>query len=92
MNTIFYDDQCPFCQRWKARVEKWDKKHIFTFEPLEVKCDTMVLVEADGRKWIRMKAVLRIFWLLGWYVPGCFYVLPGWLIDPIYKMISRVVN
>lgn len=89
MNTIFYDDQCPFCQRWKARIERMDTKGIFVFEPLEVKCDTMVLIEDDGTKWMRMKAVCRTFWLLGWWVPGCFYVLPSALIDPIYRIIAR---
>ncbi|MCP5492632.1 MAG: DUF393 domain-containing protein [Chlamydiales bacterium] len=89
MNTIFYDDQCPFCQKWKVRIERLDKKHIFTFEPLEVKTDSMVLVEENGKKWLRMKAVLRIFWMLGWFIPGCFYILPSFLIDPIYIFIAR---
>ena len=49
----------------------------------------MVLVEQNGKEWKRAKAVLRIFWLLGYYVPGCFYVLPSWLVDPFYSFIAK---
>lgn len=88
-HTIYYDAECPFCIKWKERIEKLDKKHIFKFEPLEFKSDTLVLIESSGRKWLRARAIFRIFYLLGYFIPGCFYHLPSGLIDPIYRFIAK---
>ncbi|MCP5509116.1 MAG: DUF393 domain-containing protein [Chlamydiales bacterium] len=88
MHSIFYDATCPFCQKWKGRIKKWDKRHIFQFTPQKTDCSSMILIESNGKEWLRAKAVFRIMWLLKWYVPGCFYLLPSFLIDPVYNIIA----
>ena len=88
-HVVYYDDTCPFCCRWKKRIMHLDKKHLFEFKALDKPSDTLILVESDGRRRYRSKAILRIFWLMGWMIPGCCYVLPAWLIDPIYCLIAR---
>lgn len=87
---IFYDASCPFCQRWVERIKRWDKREIFSYVPQSKKMDSLLLEEANGRTWVRGRAVLRIFWLLGgwWRLIGWIYVVPV-LPDLVYRLVAR---
>ena len=89
IHTILYDAGCSFCQRQKSRIERLDKNHLFIFKPQEPPSSSIVLIESTGKTSTQSKAVLRILWLLGYYFPGCFYILPGWSINWIYNLIAR---
>jgi predicted DCC family thiol-disulfide oxidoreductase YuxK len=58
------------------------------------KANSLVVVEnwrsTDRRFWIRSRAVLRIYWLIGgqWALYGCLSVLPGFIGDFIYDQIA----
>ena len=86
---IFYDASCPFCTRWKARIEKLDKNRIFSYASIDKSAKTLILIEPNGKQWTRGKAVFRIFWLLKYYFPGCLYVLPSFVLDPLYRLIAK---
>ncbi|NGX50823.1 MAG: hypothetical protein K1060chlam2_00674 [Chlamydiae bacterium] len=103
-HLIFYDDQCPFCQRSVKHVQKIDKKGIFTFESLsrakellkerEIPRNTLILVEnfeePHPRIWIRARGAFRILWLIGSWrkIIGVLCFLPGVLIDPFYRLVA----
>lgn len=59
-----------------------------------VKADTLVLVEnyvsKNRRIWIRSRAILRIYWLVGhrWKVFGLLSFLPGWGGDLAYRLFA----
>lgn len=90
-HEIFYDDDCPFCRRSVARIARLDKKHIFVFVPQIKKVNTLILKEANGKTWIRGRAVLRIFWLLGgvFRLFGWLYLIP-FFPDLVYRVIARL--
>ncbi len=102
-SIIFYDGECPLCNRAVRFVLKADRKALFKFAPLggataatklshlEVKRSTLVLLQNNGKLLIEGKAVLRIMWLL-----GGFYSFLGWLsflptlpFDLAYRFIAK---
>ncbi|MDX8431297.1 MAG: DCC1-like thiol-disulfide oxidoreductase family protein [Candidatus Algichlamydia australiensis] len=100
MHLIFFDDQCPLCQRAVAIAKKADRKNICEFHPLasekakpylEQDRDTFILIENGEKKWLYAKGIFRLLWLLGgkWALLGWLYILPKWLIDPIYRFIAK---
>jgi len=103
MHIVFYDDQCPLCLRSVAIARKADRKKVCRFYPLESeeaaahlsprlrKANTLVLLEDEKRTWIYGKAVLRLLWLLGgkWAFAGWLYILPKWIVDPIYRFVAK---
>lgn len=50
-----------------------------------------LILEENGRTWLRGRAVLRIFWLLGgaWRWIGWLYVMPIFP-DLIYRLVARM--
>lgn len=81
LHLIFYDADCPLCQRSVQAILKLDKAKIFLFAPLDgktasqelkpelLKENTLILLEhyqkPMQRQWIRGRAVSRILWLIG---------------------------
>lgn len=57
--------------------------------------DTLILIEGfqtkSPRIWKYGRGVLRICWRLGgWYrLIGLLSFLPGWLADPLYRLVAR---
>lgn len=108
MKRIFYDGKCPFCVRIIGKIKKMDKEREFTVSSLDGKKAKMVfagnyaflraknsIVFIEGKRiWIRANAVFRIFWLLGgpWKIPGALYVLPGFLINPFYRLFAWIIR
>ena len=91
MHLVFYDNSCLMCQRAVAIAKKADRKNICEFKPLPTgDADSLILLEDGKKKWLYGKAVFRLLWLLGgkWALIGWFYVLPSWIIDPIYRFIA----
>lgn len=102
---IFYDGDCPLCNRAVRFILREDRQKQFHFAPLngqtaekELKdlrlkhpsLDTLVLLE-KGKKWIEGKAALRILWLIGgkWALIGWLSFLPSPLFDFFYRIIAR---
>ena len=62
-------------------------------EPLK-KANSLILVEqyqsTERRFWIRSKAVLRTYWLIGngWGLIGIFSFLPGFFCDALYRWLA----
>jgi len=108
MKRIFYDNKCPFCKRMITKIKKMDKKRQFTTSPLDGKKAKMVfagnyaflrkkksIVFIEGKRvWVKANAVLRVFWLLGgpWKILGSLFILPGFLINPFYRIGTWVVR
>lgn len=108
MKRIFYDDNCAFCVRIVNKLKKMDKKDQFTFTSLDgKKAKTLFagnygflrkkksIVFLEGKRvWVRANAVLRLLWLLGgkWKYLGALFVIPGFLINPIYRIGALVVR
>jgi predicted DCC family thiol-disulfide oxidoreductase YuxK len=101
-HLLFFDEQCPLCQKAVKRVLKLDRKKQFLFASLSGKTakheeihekNTLVLIEnyetTHSRIWRRGKGALRIFWLIGgpWKLLGLLSYLPG--ADLIYRWISH---
>ena len=107
MRRVFFDSKCPFCKRAANRLKKIDSKNQFTFSSLDgKKAKTLfagnygflrkrkMFVFLEGQKvWIKANAILRIFWLFGgpWKILGALFVLPGFLINPFYRLCTWVV-
>ncbi|NGX54495.1 MAG: hypothetical protein KR126chlam2_00106 [Chlamydiae bacterium] len=102
-DIIFYDGECPLCNRAVRFVLQADHKALFKFAPLggetaaaklknlEVKKSTLVLLQSNGKILTEGKAVLRMMWLL-----GGFYSFFGWLsfqpslpFDLAYRFIAK---
>lgn len=101
-HLLFYDTECPFCQKWALRVASWDKKKIFGFAGLKGKTAkkyllfeprSLVLLEnyENLQKVVtKSKAIFRIFWLLGGKrkVLGVFYFIPSFFFDWFYHFVA----
>lgn len=59
------------------------------------KANSLVLLEnyqsTEREFWIRSKAILRIYWLIGagWKVIGCLSFLPSWVGDLFYSWVAK---
>lgn len=100
-HLIFFDSNCPLCQRAIRKIQKIDTVNQFEYLPLNsekaweklpkelLKGDTLVLLENGEKIWIRAKAIFRICALLGgkygWL--GALVYLPG--LDFFYNLIAR---
>ena len=104
-HLVFYDHECPRCQRAVAWISQHDRNKKFQFASLqselaEIKlsgklaplrhANTVVFIESpSGRIWLRGRAIFRILWLIG----GKWRLL-GWLysvpfVDLAYRFIAR---
>lgn len=102
-HLILYDGTCGMCHRVVQWVLRHDKKGIFIFAPLQEYPnpsgdpleDSVILLEnwraENERKWVFAKAAFRILWLTGgvWTLIGWKWVLPSWLIDPLYRFVAK---
>jgi len=102
VHRLFYDTSCPLCRASIEHVIRRDTGHIFLYAGLDSPLvppeyrngDTVVLLEEtpEGhRLWVRTRAIFRIYWLLGgaYRLIGWLSYLPGWLLDPVYRLIAR---
>ena len=108
MKRIFYDAKCPFCKKMINKIKSLDTKKQFTSSSLDGKKAKMVfagnyaflrkkksVVLIEGKRvWVKANAVFRIFWLLGgaWKIPGALFIVPGFLINPFYRIATWVVR
>lgn len=108
MKRVFYDDNCPFCVRVVKGLKKMDKKNQYTFSSLNgTKAKTLFagnygflrkkksVVFLEGKRvWVRSNAVLRLLWLSGtkWKYLGALFVIPGFLINPFYRLGALLVR
>ena len=108
MKRIFYDDNCPFCIKVVHVLKKMDKKNQYTFASLNgTKAKTLFagnygflrkkksIVFLEGKRvWVRANAVLRLFWLskTRWKYLGALFVIPGFLINPFYRLGTLLVR
>lgn len=105
-DIIFFDKDCAFCLWCVCKIIRWDKNKRFVFAPLHGQTaknhfakdldwlrniHALILLEADQKAWIKMKALLRVFYLLGkgWKFFGIFHILPGFIVNPFYTMIAK---
>ena len=108
MKRVFYDDNCPFCVRVINRIKQLDKKDQYTFSSLDgKKAKTLFagnygflrkkksIVFLEGKRvWVKANAVFRLIWLLGgkWKYIGALFVVPGFLINPFYRIGALIVR
>lgn len=104
MRRVFYDRKCAFCCTCVQKIKKIDKKKQFIFSAIDGKKAQQVLGERyaflrrkksvvfiEGSKvWIKANAIFRIFWLIGgkYKVFGWMYALPGFIINPFYRLVT----
>ncbi len=99
--VIFFDGECPLCNRAVRFLASRDKKEKFAYAPLQGETakktfgqppalDTLVLVEGN-RPLYYGKGALRICWYLGgaWRLLGALSFLPTLLADGIYRLIAK---
>ncbi len=100
-HLVFFDDTCPFCQKWVQKIQEKDAEKIFEFFPLTcveakellpeklIKGNTLVLIENRQRIWARAKAIFRILKLLKgkWSWLGFLCYVPG--VDLFYQLIAH---
>jgi predicted DCC family thiol-disulfide oxidoreductase YuxK len=107
-DILFYDGYCALCHRMVQFVLRQDAQGTaFRFAPLqgetfkksvstvvrETLPDSLVVMAADGRLYIRSEAFLRILRRLGggWKVlAGMLGVVPRGLRDFVYDFVARV--
>ncbi len=107
-NRIFYDDNCKFCKRMIQRVKQLDTSKEFNISSINGKKaktiftgnysflrkkTTLILLEGQ-RVLVKGNALLRIFYLLGGYrkILGSLYILPGFIINPFYKICTWLIK
>jgi predicted DCC family thiol-disulfide oxidoreductase YuxK len=102
--VIVFDGVCHLCNRSVQFVLKRDRKGIFRFATLgsefarailqremDLKGTDSVWLVKDGRVYFKTAAVLRILTGLGglWSLAGFFFIVPGFIRDPVYDWIAR---
>ena len=108
MKRVFYDDNCPFCTKVVKSLKTMDKKNQYTFSSLSgTKAKTLFagnygflrknksIVFLEGKRvWVRANAVLRLLWLSSskWKYLGALFVVPGFLINPFYRLAALFVR
>lgn len=103
MNVIFFDGVCGLCNGFVDFIMKVDKKGIFQFSPLQseyaqknlpqefVKDLDSVVVEIDGKKYRKSKAVFAVLKKLGglWGIVGVVGMLPESLLNKGYDLVAE---
>ena len=108
MKRVFYDDNCPFCRWVVRKLKALDKKNQYNFSSLDgTKAKTMFsgnygflrrkrsIVFLEGKRvWVKANAVLRLLWLSSskWRYLGSLFVIPGFLINPFYRIGTLIVR
>lgn len=107
MKRVFYDGKNPFCNHIAKLIGKLDRKRQFKISSLDGQTaktlfkgnygflrqkKSIVFVEGE-RVWVRSNALFRLFWLLGgnWKILGSLYVIPGFIFNPIFRLLTIVV-
>jgi len=99
---VFFDGICGLCNRFVDVVLKIDKKHIFSFSPLQGKTAerllssknrelSSIILYVDGQIYEKSEACLRVFHLLGglWRFFLILKIVPHPLRDFIYNFIAK---
>jgi predicted DCC family thiol-disulfide oxidoreductase YuxK len=89
--VLIYDDDCPFCRRWVARFERWNRHQ--TVKPIPLHdpwaatvsgktpaelARAMHFVAADGRVFAGAGAVQELLRFVPWgWLPRATFGLPG---------------
>ena len=100
-HVIFFDSTCSLCKNAIKKIQKRDRKKIFSYYPLNsglarqklsdkfLEKNTLVLLENGKKVFFRSKAVFRILKLLGgkyaWM--GFFVYVPG--LDFFYRIVAN---
>lgn len=108
MKKVFYDSGCPFCVKCMHFIKARDKKHQFKFSSLDGKTAKTIftgnyrflrkkknVVFLEGKRvWVKANAILRLIWLVGgpWKFLGALFVIPGFLINPFYRLLTFLVR
>lgn len=102
--TLYYDGHCALCSGWVKTVLRLDDEAIFQFAPLQSAfaktrltalgldpevMDSVVL-EADGRAFLKSDVAFEVMRMLGWpyRALNVFSVLPKGLRDKVYDLIA----
>jgi predicted DCC family thiol-disulfide oxidoreductase YuxK len=109
-HLVFFDHECPFCNRAVAHIIELDRQRRFVFAPLKgetaeqilsgpiawyKQANSLVLLEnyqsTERRIWIRSKAALRVYWLIGdgWKLVGILSFFPGFVGDFFYRWFAE---
>ena len=98
---IYYDGYCNLCSRVVRWVVRNDPGKRFRFRPLgpterkepaeAAPEEETVILEADGKRYERSSAALRIAMGLRfpWPILGIFLAVPRFLRDPVYRWVAR---
>lgn len=101
--VLIYDDHCPFCRRWVARFERWNRHQTVRSIPLDdawagtVSGKTraeleraMHFVTTDGRVFAGAGAVQELLRFVPWgWLPRAALSLPGFM--PVAERIYGLV-
>lgn len=103
-SVLIYDDHCPFCRRWVARFERWNRHQTVRAIPLHdawagtVSGKTraeleraMHFVAADGRVFVGAGAVRELLRFVPWgWLPRAAFSLPGVMLvaERIYGLVA----
>lgn len=103
-NIIFFDGYCSLCNGFIDFIIRRDKKHFFHISSLQGKAAQIVLSEADinqlstvillnaqGKKFYKSKAVFEILLALGGLHRALvvFKILPRFVTDFIYDVVAK---
>ncbi|PRO66935.1 thiol-disulfide oxidoreductase DCC family protein [Alkalicoccus urumqiensis] len=103
-HILLFDGECELCDRSVRSILQLDKKEQFQFASLQSEAgsrlrketntediDSVVLLRADGRVFIRSDAALETAALLGWPAKAAaiFKWLPRFVRDPVYNWIAE---
>jgi predicted DCC family thiol-disulfide oxidoreductase YuxK len=101
--VLIYDDHCPFCRKWVARFERWNRQQSVRPIPLhDARATTMSgktraeleramhFVAADGRVFAGAGAVQELLRFVSWgWLPRAAFRLPGFM--PVAERIYGLV-
>lgn len=105
MKRVFYSPKMAITKRVINRLKKIDKKNQFTFSSIDGKKAKQLftgnyeflrkrkyVVYLEGQRvFVNANAILRIYWKLGRKVLGMFWVVPGFIVGGIYRLMGLFI-
>ncbi len=89
---IVFDAMCVLCSANAQFVLRHDRRHHFRLTSMQSEVGTALYRRVTGDELLRdSEAVLAIYSALGWpwRVMAAFYLVPGFVRDPVYRWIAR---